>query len=163
MYAAQIQVNKKEPIPYMSGGENEGQKNSLNINGRATTVHAAQIQAYKTAKIPYMSGREIEAGALTRSALMLSECQKNWDDPDRDQNLAEALHTNQRVWTILQSELAKDDNPLPIEIRKNILTLSVFIDKRIIEVMAYPASEKLKILIDINLNLAAGLRGSPAD
>jgi len=47
--------------------------------------------------------------------------------------------------------------------RNNLLTLSVFVDKRIIDVMANPVPEKLKILIDINLNLAAGLRGSPAE
>jgi hypothetical protein len=29
--------------------------------------------------------------------------------------------------------------------------------------MAHPEPDKLKIIIDINLNLAAGLRGSPAD
>jgi flagellar protein FlaF len=57
----------------------------------------------------------------------------------------------------------KDENPLPVEIRNNILTLSLFVDKRIIDVMANPEPEKLKIVIDINLNLAAGLRGSPAE
>ncbi len=108
-----------------------------------------------------VSGREIEAAALTRCALMLSDCRQNWDAADRDEKLAEALRRNQMVWSILQSELAKDDNPLPVEIRNNILTLSVFIDKRIIQVMADPEPDKLAILIDINLNLAAGLRGSP--
>jgi len=126
-------------------------------------MYAMQLEAYKSAQINNMSGREIEAGALTRCALILSKCQKNWDAPDRDEELAEALRINQRVWTVLQSELIKEDNPLPIGIRKNLLTLSVFIDKRIIEVMAHPAPEKLKIIIDINLNLAAGLRGNPAD
>lgn len=122
------------------------------------------LDAYRTAqKSQNMSGRDIEAAALTRCALLLSDCQKNWDAPDRDAMLAEALRHNQRVWTILQSELVKPDNPLPIQIRENILTLSVFIDNRIIQVMAHPEPEKLKIIIDINLNLAAGLRGSPAD
>jgi flagellar biosynthesis activator protein FlaF len=67
------------------------------------------------------------------------------------------------VWSILQGELVKDDNPLPLEIRNNLLTLSVFVDKRIIQVMASPEPDKLNLLIDINLNLAAGLRGSPAE
>jgi len=125
---------------------------------------AQQLEAYRTAQATReMSGREIEAAALTRCALMLSECQRNWDDANRDIKLSEALRRNQMVWSILQSELAKDDNPLPVSVRNNLLTLSIFIDKRIIEVMAYPAPEKLKILIDINLNLAAGLKGSPAE
>ena len=70
------------------------------------------------------SGRKIEAEALTRCALMLS----GWDAPDCNAILVEALRINQLVWSILQSELVKDDNPLPMEIRRNILTLSVVIE-----------------------------------
>lgn len=126
-------------------------------------MYAMQMEAYKTAQINNMSGREIEAGALTRCALILSDCRQNWNAPDREEKLNEALRINQRVWSILQAELERDDNPLPLEIRKNILTLSFFIDKRIIEIVANPDPEKLRIIIDINLNLAAGLRGNSAD
>jgi len=126
-------------------------------------MYAMQMEAYKTAQNTSPSGRDIEAAALTRCALILSDCQQNWDAPNRDENLNEALRINQRVWSILQAELVQEDNPLPIQIRKDILALSVFIDKRIIEMMAYPAQEKLKILIEINLNLAAGLRGIEAE
>jgi flagellar protein FlaF len=38
--------------------------------------------------------------------------------------------------------------------------LAAFIDRRIFETMAFPSPEKLKIVIDINNNLAAGLRSS---
>ncbi len=127
-------------------------------------MYPKELEAYRKARnVDTMSGREIEAAALTRCAHLLSDCRNNWDAPDREANLAEALRINQIVWSILQSELVRDDNPLPIEIRQNILTLSVFIDNRIIQIMASPEPEKLKIIIDINLNLAAGLRGSPAD
>ena len=125
-------------------------------------MYTPQLEAYRTVQNSTASGREIEAGALTRCALLLSDCQKNWDAPDREEKLAEALRTNQVVWSIFQSELTRKDNPLPRRLKENILSLSLFIDKRIIEVMAYPAPEKLKILIDINLNLAAGLRSNPA-
>lgn len=126
-------------------------------------MYVTQLETYKRAQSNNMSGREIEAAALTRCALLLSDCQKNWDAPNRDYNLSEALRINQRVWSILQAELARDDNPLPIQIRQDILSLSIFMDKRIIEVMAYPVPEKLKILIDINMNLAAGLRSTPTE
>jgi flagellar protein FlaF len=33
------------------------------------------------------------------------------------------------------------------------------VDRRSFEVLAYPAPEKLDVLININLNVAAGLRG----
>jgi len=121
-----------------------------------------QLEAYRKVKNSrQMSGREIEAAALTRCATLLLDCQKNWNAPDRDKRLDEALRTNQRVWSILQSELAEPSNPLPKNLREDLLTLSVFIDNRIIQVMAYPDPAKLKILIDINLNIAAGLNSSP--
>lgn len=127
-------------------------------------MYPRELEAYRSAQnADNISGRDIEAAALTRCAVILDDCRKNWDAPDRDAALNDALRTNQIVWSILQSELVKDDNPLPIDIRQNILTLSVFIDNRIIQIMAHPEPDKLKIIIDINLNLAAGLRGSPAD
>jgi flagellar biosynthesis activator protein FlaF len=73
--------------------------------------------------------------------------------------LDEALRNNQRIWSILQGELMKADNPLPKKLRQDILSLSVFIDKRSFEVMAQPASEKLDVIINLNLSLAAGLGG----
>jgi len=48
---------------------------------------------------------------------------------------------------------------LPWNVRQDILNLSLFVDKRIFEIMAFPAPEKLTALIKINRNLAAGLRG----
>ena len=122
-----------------------------------------QLEAYRTVQNSTASGRQIEAAALTRCALLLSDCRKNWNAPGREEKLAEALRTNQMVWSIFQSELTRKDNPLPRQLKENILSLSLFIDKRILEVMAYPAPEKLKILIDINLNLAAGLRSKTAE
>ena len=131
------------------------------MNGRSSTVYAVQLKAYRTVQTNNLSGREIEAGALTRCAMILSDCQQNWDTTGRGEKLAEALRINQRVWSILQGELTKDDNPLPKKLKEDLLNLSIFIDKRTIHVMAYPSPEKLKILIDINLNIAAGLNKTP--
>jgi flagellar protein FlaF len=120
-----------------------------------------RLQAYNTVNRATMSGREIEAAVLTKAALKLKDCQKYWDAEDRDERLKEALRFNQRVWSIFQEELAKDDNPLPKKVRLDVLRLSAFIDRRILETMASPAPEKLRVVIDINNNIAAGLRGSP--
>jgi flagellar biosynthesis activator protein FlaF len=119
------------------------------------------IEAYKSAQKTAMSGREIEAAALTRAATILKEIQSNWDAPDREEVLLQALKFNQLLWSIFQAELVDENNPLPKELREDILSLSVFIDKRIIDVMAFPAPEKLTAIININLSLAFGLRGEP--
>lgn len=116
--------------------------------------------AYKTVDKNTTSGRETEARVLTDAALKLVRVQQCWDTPGRDKLLDEALHYNQRLWSLLQTELAQEDNPLPRKLRLDILRLSRFIDKRIYEVMAFPTAEKLNIVIQINRNLAAGLRGS---
>ena len=107
------------------------------------------------------SGREIEATVLTKAARKLKQCQEDWDAPDRDNRLEEALKYNQRIWSIFQSELSREDHQLPKQLRLDILRLAAFIDRRIFETMAFPAPDKLNIVIDINNNLAAGLRGSP--
>jgi flagellar protein FlaF len=120
---------------------------------------AQQLAAYRTVQKITSSGREIEALVLTRAAQKLADVRNNWDAPDRDEKLDEALRNNQMIWSIFQGELLKADNPLPKELRQDILSLSAFIDKRIFEVMAQPAPEKLDIIINLNLNLAAGLRG----
>lgn len=125
-------------------------------------MYANPLQAYETASKTTLSGREIEAAVLTKAALKLRDCQKTWDSADHDATLDEALKFNQRIWSIFQGELAREDNPLPNDIQYNLARLSAFIDKRIIETMAYPSPEKLNIVIDINENIAAGLRSSPS-
>ena len=103
-----------------------------------------------------MSGRETEARVLTQGALKLVDCQKNWDSPDRNARLDAALKYNQRIWSIFQAEMTKKDNPLPDNIKRNILQLSRFIDQRIFDAMAFPDVDKLGIIIKINQNIAAG-------
>lgn len=126
-------------------------------------MYATQLNAYQTNTKTTLSGRDLEAAVLAKGAVMLKECQDNWNSGDITQKLTDALKFNQKLWSFFQSELAKPENPLPRKLREDILSLSIFIDKRIFEVMAYPSPEKLTIIININLNIAAGLRGSVSD
>ncbi len=123
-------------------------------------MHSLQLEAYKKTQMQTLSGREIEAAVLTKAALALKECQDTWDAGGRNGKLDDALRYNQLIWSVFQGELIKEENPLPKKLREDILSLSGFIDRRIFEIMAYPSPEKLNAIININLNLAAGLRGS---
>ena len=125
-------------------------------------MYQAALKTYENVTKSTMSGREVEAAVLTKAAVRLKECQTQWDATDRDLKLQGALKFNQRVWSIFQAELEKIENPLPNKVKIDLLRLSAFIDKRIFEVMAYPSPEKLTILININNNIAAGLRTRPA-
>lgn len=119
------------------------------------------INSYTSMQKEVLSGRELEASVLTRAGLMLKQVQENWDEPDREQKLMDAIKFNQKVWSFFQAELSDPENPLPVNIREDILNLSLFVDKRLFEVIAAPDPAKLKIVIDINFNIAAGLRTSP--
>lgn len=119
------------------------------------------LEAYQNVEKATLSGRELEASVLNKAANMMQELSRDWDAPAREERMEEALRFNQRVWSFFQVELSQEDNPLPAEIKRNLLVLSAYIDKRIFEVMAYPAREKLDILININRNISAGLRGDP--
>ena len=122
-----------------------------------------RIQAYENVNKATLPGREMEAEVLTKAARKLKECQDNWDADDRDDKLAAALKFTQLIWSIFQGEFQKEDNPLPKKLKVDLLRLVAFIDKRIFETMAYPSPEKLTTVININNNIAAGLRGSPSD
>ena len=125
-------------------------------------MHQAALKSYESVNKSTMRGRDIEAEVLTQAALKLKECQDHWEESSRSAKLHDCLKHNQRIWTIFQAELEKTENPLPIELKRDLLRLSVFIDKRTIETLAFPTPEKLTILININRNIAAGLRTRPA-
>ena len=120
------------------------------------------VNAYTSIQKEALSGRELEASVLSRAGLMLKSVKDNWGAPDRDQKLLEAVKFNQKVWSFFQAELTDPENPLPKNLREDILNLSIFIDKRLFEVLAFPDPEKLAIVIDIDFNIAAGLRTNSA-
>jgi len=115
------------------------------------------IGAYQDIEKETLTGRSLEASVLFKSAGKLKRVQESWDASGRDELLEEALRYNQQIWSLFQAELTDTTSELPADIRTNLLNLSVFVDKRTFEIMAYPSPEKLNILIDINQNIAAGL------
>lgn len=119
------------------------------------------LTTYQAVERETISGRETEAGVLTQAALKLQACQNNWESENRDEMLEEALRYNQRIWSIFQVELTREDTPLPEQIRRDLLKLSAFVDRRIFETFASPSPEKLTAVININRNIAAGLRETP--
>jgi flagellar protein FlaF len=117
--------------------------------------HAAQ--AYARTSQTTASAREIEAQALLKAARQLLDVQANWSGPDK--NMHRALLFNRRLWSIFMSAAETNDNQQPMEIRQNIANIGVFVMKQTIEMQMNPDPSKLKSLIDINCNLAAGLSG----
>ena len=114
-------------------------------------------QAYQRTSHNTASPREIEAQTLLKAARLLQEVQANWSGPDR--KLHDALLFNRRLWTIFMSAAELNENPQPLEVRQNIANIAVFVMQQTIDMQMSPDPAKLKSLIDINCNLAAGLSG----
>jgi flagellar biosynthesis activator protein FlaF len=123
-------------------------------------VPVPQAEAYSKSQHATLSGREAEAAVLMKGAALMRHVQAHWASPDRDRALEAALRYNQRLWTFFQVALLDEQNPLPQQVKEGVLRLSAFVDRRIFDVLAYPAAEKLDILIAINSNIAAGLKVS---
>jgi len=121
-------------------------------------MYGNQLNSYRNNVKMTLTGRDLEAAVLSKCAVMLKDCQDGWQSDDISSKLNNALSFNQRVWSFLQTELANPENPMPSKLKSDLLSLSIFIDKRTFDIMAYPAPEKLTVLININLNIAAGLR-----
>ena len=114
-------------------------------------------QAYARTSHTTSSPREIEAQALLKAARQLQEVQSNWAGPG--QAMESALLFNRRLWSIFMSAAQTDENPQPMEIRQNIAYIGVFVMKQTVDMQLNPDPAKLKSLIEINRNLAAGLSG----
>lgn len=116
---------------------------------------------YSSNEINSLSQSELESRALINTASKLNYICEHWDASQPE--LSDALDRNRRLWAIIASAMQDDDCPQPIEIRQNILNLSVFIFKRTIDIIAEPKPESLRVLIDINMNLAKGLNHKGTD
>jgi flagellar protein FlaF len=118
---------------------------------------SSAAQAYARTSQTTAPPREIEAQALLKAARQLQEVQANWAGPDN--NMHKALLFNRRLWTIFMSAATSEENPNSIEVRQNIANIGVFVMKQTLDMQINPDPAKLKSLIDINCNIAAGLSG----
>ena len=107
-----------------------------------------------------MPPREVEAMAFTKAALMMEEAKGKLDDYD---SYAAALKFNQLLWTIIQADIVDKANQLPPQLKANILSLSIFVDKQTIKALADADAGHLEPLISINKNLAEGLLTKPGE
>lgn len=112
-------------------------------------------QRYTETEVSGLDQVELESRALIKTASSLNLIKENWEQKQGD--LTEALEKNRKLWTVIASAMSDDSSPQPVEMKKNILTLAMFVFKRTMEVMVNPTPEGLGILISINMNIARGL------
>jgi flagellar protein FlaF len=115
------------------------------------------LDAYHDVQRNTLSGRALEAMALNKASMRLQEVKRMWGGNNQPDILEEVLRYNQRLWTYFQVELVDSNNPLPLELKNNLLALSAIVDRRTFDILADPSPEKLDLLITINQNVTAGL------
>jgi flagellar protein FlaF len=115
--------------------------------------------AYARTAAMGQSGRETESFVLLNAAARLQAIMDAWEE--KSQDLGAALTYNRRIWTVLATGVTADENQLPDSVKQSILNLALFIFKRTIDTEVAPAPHKLKSLISINREIAAGLRAIP--
>ena len=119
-----------------------------------------KVAAYQQQQKQSLSPREVEAMAFTKAALLLEEAKEVTKDVE---SYSKALRFNHLLWTIMQADITEEENQLPAEIKANVMSLSIFIDKQTTKALRSGEAKDLDILININRNLAAGLRTNPDD
>lgn len=117
--------------------------------------------AYAKVAQSTQSPRELESSLLLNAGMKLQSIKDNW--LERQTDLDAALTYNRKLWTVLVSSVSREDNPLPPEIKRNIISIGLFIFNHTLTVTLEPAPEKLGVLVNINREIAAGLRGRPTD
>lgn len=113
------------------------------------------LEAFEPMQNKRLTPRQAEAMAFSKAATMMEEARKEPSDTER---FSQALRFNQLFWTILQADIAGPGNMLPNEVKANIMSLGVFVDKQTTKAHRSRDGKDLDILISINRNLAAGLR-----
>ncbi|MBB4051513.1 flagellar protein FlaF [Devosia subaequoris] len=95
-----------------------------------------------------------------KAAAGLQKVKDEWDISTTEE-LRSALTFNRKLWTIFMSAVTQDDSPLPQEIRQNIANLGMFVMNQTREILyeGVPQAEQLTVLVQLNRQIAAGLRG----
>ncbi len=112
------------------------------------------LRAYQTATERSESPRQTEYrlfGEVTRSLMAAAEA-----DAEDVQTRVAALDWNRRLWTTLASDCSRNDNALPVGVRAQIISLSLWVNRHTSAVMR--KEESFQPLIDVNRSIMEGLR-----
>jgi flagellar protein FlaF len=118
------------------------------------------VQAYQQAVGRAVSPRDIEYrlfGQVTRALMTASETEMDEIGARMD-----ALDWNRRLWSVLAADCASNSNQLPVPLRANIISLSLWVNRHTSAIMRNEA--EFGPLIDINKMMMQGLepRGEAA-
>jgi flagellar protein FlaF len=129
--------------------ENNDVDEVLNTN---SATYARSKGAYQSSQKRVEKEEDVDAAVLMMAADKLDNA-KNFFEEDI---FEEMLLYNKSIWTVIQSEMT-EEHPLPLEIKSNLISLSLFIDNQTDKAIGCRDPKMLDSLININRNIAAGL------
>jgi len=112
--------------------------------------------AYQQVGKQTINPRLLEANLLSRAAGQLQRVRDDWENERLE--LGAALAFNRKLWTVFLGSVTGQESPLPKSLRESIANLGLFVMKQTMSIQAEPAAGKLTVLININREIAAGLR-----
>ena len=118
------------------------------------------VQAYQQTARQTVAPRDLEANLLSMAAAHFQRIRNDWDLLATE--LPNALKFNRKLWTVFVTSVTEPESQLPLPVRQNIANLGIFVLSQTAELQMEPIPEKLDILVKINRELAAGLRGDAA-
>ncbi|MCC6776579.1 MAG: flagellar biosynthesis regulator FlaF [Hyphomicrobiales bacterium] len=113
-------------------------------------------QAYRNVATQIANPRDLEADLLLKAAAKLQSIHENWDQKRAD--LSQALLYNRKLWSIFLGSVTKPEHPLPPAVRQNVANLGIYVMNQTMAIESDPRREPLRALININRELAAGLK-----
>lgn len=100
----------------------------------------------------------IDTKRLVHAAALLMTVNQRWNSPAREKLLDEALEASRQIWKDIQQALSDDRSGVPLEIRNNLLIVSVYAESKLEEIAQTPDQEKMASLIELTRSLAMSLR-----
>ena len=116
------------------------------------------IKAYAAVAKETANPRDLESLLLLKAAHKLQSVYDGWTD--QPHGLDDAVLYNRRLWMVFLDSVCDETSALPVQIRQNIANIGVFVMSETFSLMTNPQPQLLVPLININRELAAGLRGN---
>ncbi len=128
---------------------------------KAPNPYAAAVNKYGKQAKETPDQRELEGQLLLKAANEIQKLHDRWDEATPE-DLDNILNYNRKLWMVFFDTALENPDSRPVDLRNNIVNLCNFIFKRSIDILSQPSKEKLRVLIDINRQIAAGLMTKPA-
>ncbi|WP_240664778.1 flagellar biosynthesis regulator FlaF [Paenirhodobacter ferrireducens] len=112
--------------------------------------------AYENPAQPIRTLRATEYEVFARVTRRMKQAEARADFVE----LASAIHDNRRLWTILATDVALPQNPLPAPLRARLFYLAEFTQAHSRKVLLGQA--RAEVLVDINTAIMRGLRNEGA-